>query len=73
MKCGCTDWGQVRENISKSSFAFKRNAIKRSKFHVYFLLVGLFNIWYSIFEKPALDDNSISHTFLQDSKCHYNR
>ena len=40
------DWGQGRGNMEKSSFAFKRNAIKRSEFHVCFLLVDLFNIWF---------------------------
>ena len=46
VKCGCKDWGQGRGNMEKSSFAFKRNAIKRSKFHVYFLLLDLFNVWF---------------------------
>ena len=43
---GCKDWGQGCGNMGKSSFAFKRNAIKRSEFHVYFLLFDLCNIWF---------------------------
>ena len=46
MWCGCKDWGQGCGNMGKSSFAFKRNAIKRSEFHVYFLLFDLCNIWF---------------------------
>ena len=30
--------------MEKFSFAFKINAIKRSEFHVYYLLFDLFNI-----------------------------
>ena len=46
VKCGCKDWGQGRGNMKKSSFAFKRNAMKRSKLYVYFLLLDLFKVWF---------------------------
>ena len=36
VKCSCKDWGKGHGSIKKSSFAFKRNAIKRSELHVIF-------------------------------------
>ena len=45
---GCKDWGQDCGDMEKSLFTFKRNAIKRSEFHVYFFIFDLCNIRFDI-------------------------
>ena len=44
--CGCKDWGQGHGNMEKSSFAFRRNAIRRLEFHVifYYLIYSMFDL-----------------------------
>ena len=56
----CKDGGQGRGNIKKSSFDFKRNYIKESEFHVYFLLFD-----FAIFDFiVSFDENRFSQTFF---------
>ena len=65
VKCVSKDGGQGRGNMKKSSFAFKKNDIKGSGFHVYFLLFD-----FAIFDFiVSFDENRFSQTFLQDIKC----
>ena len=57
--------------MEKSSFAFKRNAIKRSEFHAYFLLFDLFNASFD----SQLWMRIVSHIHFyktDDRKCHCN-